>query len=213
MSAMDTTPDTEIETGLRDWGGRPRKFQSMEQVQALIDEWFKSLEGYWDEVTDYVAKKGRSGKEIIRNGAVQYDEVKRKRWVEPKAPTVVGLARTLSTTRDTLLAYEERGLGADATDFERQFLDTIKAAKLTVEEFNAQNLAGGKVQAAGVIFTMINNHGWKQASEIKTSGEQTVKLERTPTDAELSDLVARTVASGRPGDEGEASPGTDSQKP
>jgi hypothetical protein len=78
-------------------------------------------------------------------------------------PTVQGLALALGyTSRQSLLNYEGYDDGA--------FLDTIKTARLKIE--NAKVIGGmtGKLNPAIVIFDLKNNHDHKDKTETELSG-------------------------------------------
>lgn len=65
-------------------------------------------------------------------------------------PTVLGLCLALDLTRQGLINYAERP----------EFIDTIKRAKMKVEHAVEQQLMSGR-NAAGPIFNLKNNFGWK----------------------------------------------------
>jgi len=87
--------------------------------------------------------------------------------------TITGLALALKTSRETLCNYEDRP----------EFFDTIKQAKLRVENYAEQQLFTGK--ATGPIFAL-KNHGWKDTQGIEHSGG--VKLDNQ-TDEELDNRI------------------------
>ena len=81
-------------------------------------------------------------------------------------PTMSGLARSLGLSRQSLLNYESRD----------EFLDTIKDARLRVEEALEGRLYGNS--PTGAIFNLKNNFGWKDAKEVdnkSTDGSMTPK--------------------------------------
>lgn len=153
--------------------GRPLKFESVEEVEKLINDYFTSCEEKWVEEKVMIERKqyvdvneGLDGRKprmeyqtVIENGRVQYDEhikmVKKKAVV----PTVSGLAYHLETTRRTLLDYE-------ATD---EYFHTIKRAKQFIEAANEAILVNGGVVPAGVIFNLKNNWGWVDKSEVSVT--------------------------------------------
>ena len=73
--------------------GRPPKYTSKEQIEGLIENYFKECEGipFFDE----------NGKPLVTDkGYIIYE-------VQPKPPTVTGLALALGfTTRLSLLNYQ-----------------------------------------------------------------------------------------------------------
>ena len=94
--------------------GRPRQYETPEELEAVIVEYFQGLE-------------------------------EEKLW-----PSVTGLCLALNLSRQGLINYQERP----------EFVDTIKRAKLMVEFAIEQQLMQGR-NAAGPIFNLKNNFGWK----------------------------------------------------
>jgi hypothetical protein len=119
--------------------GRPRKFETVEELQTAIDAYFESC---FEEFT--VALKDEEGKKT--------GERLIKKQVEPF--TITGLAIALDTTRQGLLNYEGR----------EEFYDTIKKAKVRCENYAEKSLFGNN--ATGPIFNLINNYGWKNTQHI-----------------------------------------------
>ena len=77
--------------------------------------------------------------------------------IESQKPiTITGLAIALNTTRELLCNYEERD----------EFRDTIKAAKLRVEQYAEERLYEGA--ATGPIFAL-KNFGWSDRVEQDTT--------------------------------------------
>lgn len=72
-------------------------------------------------------------------------------------PTITGLAAALDLTRQGLINYEGR----------EEFFDTVRQAKIQVEEILEQGLYGN---VAGLMFNLKNNFGWKDKSETEVSG-------------------------------------------
>ncbi len=85
----------------------------------------------------------------------------------PRPYTVTGLALWLDTTRQTLLNYEDRA----------DFLDTIAAAKLKIENFGSERLFDAGTPTRGVIFSLSNNsQGWTEKSEVTSKSiDQLIK--------------------------------------
>ena len=78
--------------------------------------------------------------------------------------TVTGLAIALDTSRKVLLDYQ------NDTEL-KDFSDTIKKAKLLCENYAEQRLHQGG-QVAGTIFSLKNNWGWVDKTEV----DQNVKV-------------------------------------
>lgn len=111
--------------------GRPKKYNSVEEMQQKIDKYFKDCE-----------KKN-----------------------EPY--TITGLCVALDICRDTLSEYIKN----------KEFSDTIKKAKLKVENYLEKRLITDN-STTGIIFNLKNNFGWKDKQEninIETSYEDYLK--------------------------------------
>ena len=83
--------------------------------------------------------------------------------------TITGLAIALDTYRDVLIDYQEKD----------EFSNTIKKAKLKIENFAEKQLYNKDVPTTGVIFNLKNNYGWvdKQEVEAKVKEEIVVDLD------------------------------------
>ena len=88
---------------------------------------------------------------------------------EKMLPTITGLAVYLDTTRRTLLDYE--------TEYGDEFSHAIKRAKARVEAGVEQMLFIGK-NAAGPIFNLKNNFGWKDQSQVDQNVSGQVEITR-----------------------------------
>ena len=128
--------------------GAPPRYSDPETLQASLDAYFE----YCDN---------RIVKETTINPRGQVIEIEIKR---PIPYTVSGLALWLGfTSRNAILNYEDKP----------EFLGPIKRAKLRIEQQLEGNLALGK-HAAGIIFNLKNNYGWKDAKEldVTTQGQK-----------------------------------------
>jgi hypothetical protein len=138
--------------------GRPLKFQSVKELQDMIQEFF-------DDCDPHTAERQ------MENGVNSKGEtiwITRRVMTEQKPYTVSGLAAHLETTRDVLLDYESGIHDNAALDAETNatFSNTIKNAKARIEAYAEGQLFTGK-QAAGPIFNLKNNFGrWKDQSEV-----------------------------------------------
>jgi hypothetical protein len=73
--------------------------------------------------------------------------------------TVTGLAYTLDLSRQGLINYEN----------EQDFFDTVRRAKLRVEQAIDEYLQIGNAQ--GAKFSLINNYDWKEKNETAVTGD------------------------------------------
>jgi len=116
--------------------GKPLRYKTVKAMQTAIDDYFAYCDNRTREV--FIEKLGET---IVISNPAPY--------------TMVGLARSLGLSRQALLEYKARdGYG-----------DTIKDARLRVEEYNENQLHEGR-NAAGVIFNLKNNFGWVDQTQV-----------------------------------------------
>lgn len=126
--------------------GRPPKYKTVAELQALIDEYFESC---WEPKMDMFGnviykkdKRGRKTDEIVMVQRVPY--------------TITGLAESIGMTRQMLLEYQLKD----------KFGDTIKRAKGKCQRYAEESLFVGK-NPTGAIFNLKNNYqDWKDKQEI-----------------------------------------------
>ena len=123
-------------------GGRKPFYNSPEEMQVKIDEYFRLCEGEPLLDKDGTPIRNKYGK-IIRDGR--------------KPPTITGLALALGfNSRQALLNYEAK----DA------FHDTVARAKSRVEQYTEERLFD-KDGNAGAKFSLMNNFkGWKEQQDV-----------------------------------------------
>lgn len=120
--------------------GRPKKYSNTEQMQCIIDEYFKSC---------MKKKMHPSGMPVIdANGNYIYE------FYRP--PTMSGLAVALDIDRKTLLNYSK----------DDQFFPTILRARMKIEMFTEEKLFE-KETCNGSKFSLSNNFGWAEKQEVK----------------------------------------------
>lgn len=153
--------------------GRPPKYTSKEEIEGLIEQYFKSCEG-----------------EILQDSN---GEPVLNKWGQPvivgeKPPTVTGLALALGfTNRLSLLNYQGKA----------EFVNTITRAKARVEQYTEERLFD-RDGVNGARFSLTNNFGgWgekppspldeeEQRARIAQMKAQTDKL--TGNNQEIEDL-------------------------
>lgn len=102
--------------------GRPRKYETPEQMQEVIDAYFEKT----------------------------------------SKPTLTGLALALGfTSRQAFLTYQEYG---------PEFSDTVKTARLRIEEHYEKLLQDPQTRPAGPIFAL-KNLGWRDEQKIEHGGQ------------------------------------------
>jgi hypothetical protein len=117
--------------------GRPPKYKTVEELQTVIDAYFKSCDG-----------------EMLKDDEdnLILDKYGHPVFIHVKPPTVTGLALALGfNSRQTLLNYQGK----------RQFMDTITRAKARCEEYTETRLYD-RDGAMGAKFSLTNNFkGWR----------------------------------------------------
>lgn len=91
--------------------------------------------------------------------------------------TVTGLCLALNICRDTLAEYAKK----------EEFSDTIKKAKLKVENYLERHLITDS-STTGIIFNLKNNFGWTDKQQLEHSGNINNPFEGLSTD-ELRQLI------------------------
>lgn len=122
------------------------KYKNVEDMQKNIDKYFDLCDNNME------VKYNDAGEEIL--------------YLEPLPYTVTGLALELGfTSRQALLNYEGK----------KEFQDTIKKAKLKIENYAERKLYTAK-NCTGVIFNLKNNYGWKDKTEQDVNMTQEIKV-------------------------------------
>ncbi|MCP3684802.1 MAG: hypothetical protein GY861_19205 [bacterium] len=132
--------------------GRAKKYKSAEEVEEVIQIYFDECDNNTKEVYD------KKNQEVT---TVAF----------PLPYTVEGLALALDfTSREALINYEKK------KGYE-EFFDTIKKAKLRIQQNKVVNGIAGTYNQAVTIFDLKNNHGYKDKNETDiTSGGDKIEL-------------------------------------
>lgn len=154
--------------------GRPMKFQDIDELRAMILEYFKNAAPHWEEQTEYIDRRDpKSGEIVIEDGKVVQDKVIRKVKTKQKPLTVTGLAVALGTSRDVLLDYE-----TTYSEKYPEFSNTIKEAKEQIKAYAEESLFG--TNTAGVIFSLKNNWGFKDKYETENTNREVKFINTVP---------------------------------
>lgn len=115
--------------------GRPPKYATAEQMQAVIDQYFEDCKG----------------EPIIRdNGQPILDKYGRPFIIHQHPPTVTGLALALGfTSRQALLNYQAK----------KEFVDTVTRAKSRIEAYAEERLFDRNGER-GAEFSLKYNFRW-----------------------------------------------------
>jgi len=130
--------------------GRPLKYASAEEMQVLIDRYFEACEA-------------KSLMLVLAAAGADISKYIDREWITPdEFPTLSGLAVALDLTRKTLYNFSGR----------EEFLPTVKKAKARVEAYAEQRLC--RSNATGTIFSLKNNYGWADKTEIDSNFKGTL---------------------------------------
>lgn len=139
--------------------GRPLKFQSVEELEAKAEEYFKSC---WVQKVnafgDPIYEKDKDGKKIFEKPVM----------VQFKPYTITGLAVFLDTSRKTLLDYENSHFDSIDEESKKRFSNAIKKLKEKCHAYAEEQLFLNR-QATGAIFNLKNNYDWKDEQQIDHS--------------------------------------------
>ena len=94
--------------------------------------------------------------------------------------TITGLALALDMTRQQLISYAEKD----------EFMDTIKKAKLKVEEYIESGSLSGRLNPTASIFNLKNNFGWKDRTEMKIGNADDKPFKQDISVLSVEDLKA-----------------------
>ena len=121
--------------------GRPKKFDSPEQMQKAIDSYFKKCDGAFEWV-------------MTKDGPAKLPS--------PDPYTVEGLCAVLDMDRATLLTYEKN-------ESHSEFHNTVTRAKRKILADVATGSIKGRYNSNAAMFNMRNNFGYeeKQIHEVK----------------------------------------------
>ncbi len=131
--------------------GRPPMYNTAEEMQVVIDEYFEECRG----------------KPLIVHDEVMRDKYGVPIIIESRPPTITGLALALGfTSRRALLNYQGK----------EEFVHTITRAKARVEQYAEERLFD-KDGANGAKFSLANNfEGWKEKQQIEADVSNTVTI-------------------------------------
>lgn len=130
---------------------RPPKYKTSKDLEKIIIEYFETF---------------NSEENIIKLFNRYWEECW---WDYRKLPTVTGLSIFLwFNSRQALINYENK---------DKKFYDTIKRAKLFIENFTEERLMMWKWNMTWLIFNLKNNFGW--IDKVETQNETNIKWDLT----------------------------------
>jgi hypothetical protein len=161
MANTDTTEKLED----KNKGGRPLKFKTVGELKNQIETYFN--------LCDPHTEMRRVDTGTKNDGSTNW--ITQEVMTAQRPYTILGLARALKTTRETLLDYES-GMHDDKDDTDasgERFSDAIKDAKARINEQVEERMMSGDAPATPSIFWLKNNAKWQDQSQVDhtTKGE------------------------------------------
>ena len=144
MADVETPTSEEPESKTPHAGGRPRLFNTVEELENKITAYFDKCDPHKENRLVEAGVNGR-GETIFEQRDIM---------TEQKPYTMSGLARHIGIDRATLLNYGKKD----------EFFGTIEAARERCHEFAETQLYGRA--ATGAAFSLKNNWGWKDRQEL-----------------------------------------------
>ena len=139
----------------RNKDGRPKKYNTAEEMQKVIDEYFESC--FKEDLKFNSDKQYYEPKRDYEGNVIKY---------QYKPFTITGLANALGLTRQSLLNYAK----------EEEFFDTITRAKQKVEEYVEERLFD-RDGVNGARFNLVNNFkNWSEKQEVDTTVSNRIEI-------------------------------------
>lgn len=153
---------------------RPPKFKTPEEMQEKIEDYFKCItldkpdtyqERVWEELdlTDPEWKRMKWVYETREKLNNAWKPIIDTEWLE--IPSILWLCIHIWLHRKNLIEYEKKD----------EFRNTIKAAKVIIERYNADQLHREK-QVTWIIFNLKNNFDWKDKTEVDNNIKWNISL-------------------------------------
>jgi hypothetical protein len=149
-------------------GGKPRRYEKPEDLEAAIDLYFNritSTELEWDNVIAGYSDKAKKKPIIEQRPRLNNAGEQLSRTVYHENPSIMGLCRHIGILPETLSEYEKRD----------GYTATVKRAKKSIEEYAADQLNRREGQVTGIIFNLKNNFGWTDKNVTELQGEVGIK--------------------------------------
>lgn len=156
--------------------GRPRKYTSKKALREAVEDYFNSI----SRTVQLADHKG----EPMHND--NGDPMLVRKFV--KAPSLVSLCVHIGITKQTWQNYSD-------PEKHPEFEEVTAQAKQIIEAYLSEELTDAdRRNVNGIMFTLTNNYGWKNKSEVEV-GEETRKVaERTAPQIGLSEKIAAIAA-------------------
>lgn len=145
LKGLEEKEREEVEEFLKNKAGQPRKYETKEELQEVINDYFRSC-------MKPVYQRGKPARDPI-SGDFIFEIV--------KPFTMSGLAEALDMSRQTLLNYSN----------DEKFFDTIERARRKIERFAEEKLFE-KETCNGSKFSLSNNFGWAEKNKTILEAEK-----------------------------------------
>lgn len=135
--------------------GRPPKYETVEQMEAIMDAYFADCDPHVEDVTEWVQARNTKGRLLVGKQGLPYlIEVTHKVITPQRSYNMAGLALHLGMTTRALIDYKAKD----------NFLPAIKRARQIIEAYKVEQLPNAK-NVAGLIFDLKVNHGYREHEE------------------------------------------------
>jgi len=139
--------------------GRPLKFNTVEELEKLIEDYFASCKPEYALNAEGQVLTTKHGVPMVKHNPY----------------TITGLAIALGfVSRQSIYDYEERN---------DDFSYIVKKARLRCENYIEKGTLSGDIPAAPGIF-VLKNYGWKDTQEIEHKGKITSEYSLIGVDAD-----------------------------
>lgn len=162
--------------------GRPPKWETPEELEELIQDYFDSCFEPKYEKKNIVIDVDKDGKDISELQWTAILDYKEEQVYERTRPfTITGLAVALGTTRQRLIEYGKND----------DFWDTIKKAKEIIHNWTEESLYDtSNGNAVGKIFNLKNNWGWVDKTEVDVRKKVT-DISKEDVDEEVDSILGK----------------------
>ena len=156
--------------------GRPRKYKSESALR-------KAVENYFNSISRTVQPADSMGMPMVNDDG---EPIMVRQFV--KSPSLASMCVFLGIDKQTWQNYSDK-------EMHPEFTEVTAQAKQIIEAYLSEEiLRADRRDVKGIMFTLTNNYGWKNKSEVEV-GEETRKVaERTAPQLGLSEKIAAIAA-------------------
>ena len=156
--------------------GAPRKYKTAAALR-------KAVASYFNSISRTVTPANPDGTPMLNDDG---EPIKIRRFVKP--PSLASMCVHLGIVNQTWQNYSDH-------DLHPEFAEVTAQAKQMIEAYLSEEVTDAdRRNVNGIMFTLTNNYGWKNKSEVEV-GEETRKVaERAVPQLGLSEKIAAIAA-------------------